>query len=221
MRHFAELQADMEECRQVDEEAGGEGEHASTAVGSFAQDLRAGWWQARSEGPQEGLPVEAAAVAEGDAPPAAGAVATAAAPAAAPAADPIGSGNTRDRVFGLVLPADWQLEAAEPPGLACTLFRFQRHCLAWLKWRESLGRPHSSAIQAADPRSCKAVLPTSNLQWQEMVLPSGLRVWHDPLGGCVQGAPVTPPLPEVPGGLLCDEMGLGELGGRRGRSVAL
>ena len=144
--------------------------------------------------------------------------------------------NLRDQVFGLALPADWQLEAAEPPGLACSLFRYQKRCLSWLKWRESLGvgaggdggtSSTGSAARAAsqdtavdvavdaaaaepDAGSSKAALPTGSPLWQPLVLPSGLWVHHNSMEGCVSLTPVEVPLPEVPGGLLCDEMGLGE-----------
>ena len=152
------------------------------------------------------------------------------------------SDNVRDRVFHTVLPSDWHLEAPEPPGLACTLFRYQRRCLAWLQWRESLSggggvgqadaggsggvklepefaaaAPGGSLSAVPDARSLKAQLPCASLLWQPLVLPSGLRVWENPLQGGVRHEPAVPPPPEVPGGLLSDEMGLGEprAGGRQ------
>lgn len=192
-------------------------------------ELRRGWWQAQPEQQEQG-----AAGAEQVPPP-------------GPAGEDAGghqqqaggsdTSNLRDSVFRLALPEDWQMEAAEPPGLACTLFRYQRRCLAWLRWRESLGggagsgsedgaagegiKPDPEAAGGsadspaagaapADPCSRKSALPTTSLLWQPLTLPSGLRVWHNPLDGGVQLQPVGPPLPEVSGGLLCEEMGLGE-----------
>jgi hypothetical protein len=141
--------------------------------------------------------------------------------------------GTRDRIFGMVAPTDWQLEAAEPPGLACTLYRYQRRCLAWLKWRESLGGGNSlaqergpaeseGAAQAVQPAatagagvkggvcpdsgSFKSKLQSTSLLWQPIVLPSGQTVFRNAADGCLRREAGGPPLPVVPGGLLCDEM---------------
>ena len=205
----------------------GGGEEGQGEEVPFAAELRQHWWQAQPEQQLEAAQGEAAVVGgsgEGPSPPPPGGE---------------GGANLRDRVFRLALPQDWQVEAAEPPGLACTLFRYQRRCLAWLKWRESLGggwggasgsgaaaegvKPDpeagdgrgaaaSPSADAApcDQRSRKAALPGTSLLWQPLLLPSGLRVWANPLEGGVRRRPVGPPLPEVSGGLLCEEMGLGE-----------
>lgn len=209
--------------------ASGAGEQQAGEQLPCGQQLRQGWWHVRPEHEQQ----EQAAGTEQQASP-------------GPAGEDAGvrrrggsgdSSNLRDSVFRLALPEDWQLEAAEPPGLACTLFRYQRRCLAWLLWRESLGdaagsggadeaaaegvKPEpwtassgadgpAAGAAAADANSRKAVLPATSLLWQPLLLPSGLRVWHNPLEGAVRHQPVGPPLPEVSGGLLCEEMGLGE-----------
>lgn len=181
----------------------GHAQRGSTACGPFAAELQAGWWQVQAQTSSRSARADARDASAGSEAGAEG-------------------GNPRDRIFELVLPSDWQLEAPEPPGLSCTLFRYQRRCLAWLKWRESLGSsvPGSTAPvdQAAgvgagmqgDSRSRKLALAQTNLRWQPLSLPSGLRAWCSPGGGCLRPSAVTPPLPEVPGGLLCDEMGLGE-----------
>ncbi|PRW05825.1 E3 ubiquitin- ligase SHPRH [Chlorella sorokiniana] len=195
----------------------------------FVQELRHSWWQAQPQ---------ARAAATGAEQQASPGPAGEGSPGHQQAgSDDTHSNNLRDSVFRLALPEDWQLEAAEPPGLACTLFRYQRRCLAWLRWRESLGGAAGSGIAdeaagesvkpdpeaasgggdspavgaaPADPHSRKSALPTTSLLWQPLVLPSGLRVWHNPLDGGVRCQPVGPPLPEVSGGLLCEEMGLGK-----------
>jgi len=275
--------------QEQDGEAGeGQEEDGSDTDAStpFAAELRVQWWQEQTQAQAQAEGRQAQQQQQGGSPggsgQAAGADGVSAAAAAGEAADQPGSspggggaghaaaaagqpggapGNPRDRIFELVLPSDWQLEAGEPPGLACTLFRYQRRCLSWLKWRESLGGPgssggggagganaeggdkehgsHAAAAAAAkaadhnqpaaaaaappaaapDAHSAKAALPATNLEWQPVVLPSGLRVYYNPVEGCVRRQPVTPPLPEVPGGLLCDEMGLGEWAVRGGRWV--
>jgi hypothetical protein len=182
----------------------------------FLAELREAWWRHQQRKP--GSSQDAAAVVgghdQGD-----------------PDGRPAAPGNMRDRVFALALPTDWQEEAQQPAGLSCSLFRYQRHCLAWLTWRESLGGQATSVssvpsgqhaarvgedIASAmgsqpcpDVRSAKAQLASRDLRWQHVTLPSGLEVCWDPVGACVRREVATPPLPEVPGGILADEMGLG------------
>lgn len=195
MAHWDELQGELAEAAASEDEGSGQAQHGGIACGPFATQLQAGWWQAHSSSAE-------AAVADGGAGGEEAAV----------------GGNPRDHIFQLVLPSDWRLEAPEPAGLCCTLFRYQRRCLAWLKWRESLGDSAGSAglgVGAAadvvgDPGSRKVALPSTDLSWQPLSLPSGLRGWYDPVRRRLRRAPATPALAEVSGGLLCDEMGLGE-----------
>ena len=108
----------------------------------FAQDLRAGWWpgnaaQQQQQQQQHGSPAAAEqSPGGGGGDDAQSPAALAAAAAAAASEQQQGEGgNLRDRIFALVLPHDWHAEDGEPEGLACTLFRFQRRCLAWMKVR--------------------------------------------------------------------------------------
>lgn len=190
LAHWEDLRVELGEAAASGDEGSGRAQLGSAACGPFAAQLQAGWWQAHS-----------------------GSAAGAAPDGSAGSKAVADEGNPRDSIFELALPSDWRLEAPEPPGLCCTLFRYQRRCLAWLKWRESLGSTGQLGAGfdgTADPGSRKVALPSTNLRWQPLSLPSGLRCWHDPVEGCLRPSPVTPVLPEVPGGLLCDEMGLGE-----------
>lgn len=236
--HWEQLQATSSSSRAAAAAAddGEEGEEASPFA-VFAEQLRQGWWQQQPDGGRkknEGRQSSGAGAGRG-----AGETQSSGGNDARDGdGDSTGSSsNLRDRVFHAVLPHDWQVEAPEPPGLACTLFRYQRRCLAWLKWRESLGlrggsssagdggdsvklETEAAAAAAAaagtlelalpDPDSTKAVLPACSLLWQPLALPSGQRAWHNLLEGGVRLQPVEPPLAEVSGGALCDEMGLGE-----------
>ena len=219
----------VDHWQQLGEALAGSGSEEEEAEDQlpFSRELRHSWWHA-----QPGKQEQAGSAEQPSSPRPAGEDAP-----VHQRASGDDSHNLRDSVFKLALPEDWQLEAAEPPGLACTLFRYQRRCLAWLLWRESLGgaagsgsadkaagegvKPDPEAAGGsadspatgaapADPHSRKSALPTTSLLWQPLILPSGLRVWHSPMDGGVRREPVGPPLPEVSGGLLCEEMGLGE-----------
>ncbi|GAB4816117.1 hypothetical protein N2152v2_003163 [Parachlorella kessleri] len=118
----------------------------------------------------------------------------------------------RDSLFRMVLPSDWQREEGEPPGLRCTLYRYQRRALSWMLWRESFSRgpgaaPGGHPLAEGDPDSVKSRRPRVSLAWQKV---PGQAVWWNPLERRLSRAPLPPPFPEVAGGLLCDEMGLGK-----------
>ncbi len=77
-------------------------------------------------------------------------------------------------------------------------------------WRESFSGLGASAGAEGDPDSAKHRLPATSLAWRRLALRGGSVVYWNPLEARLSLAPQLPPFPEVPGGLLCDEMGLGE-----------
>ncbi|KAF5839335.1 SNF2 family N-terminal domain-containing protein [Dunaliella salina] len=139
--------------------------------------------------------------------------------AASAAAATAGGHDVRDEIFEIARPSAWKTEAANPPGLGCSLFRYQRRALAWMLWREQQDDPgeacgpssaHGPHAQAPHEWPADGRL---SLVWREVTLQSGARVWVNQLdGSALKQDPELAglQLPPVRGGMLCDEMGLGK-----------
>ncbi|KAK2077014.1 hypothetical protein QBZ16_005242 [Prototheca wickerhamii] len=122
--------------------------------------------------------------------------------------------NPRARIFDLALPSDWQLEADQPPGLRCHLFRYQRRALSWMLWRESFAAGGAAPAALADADSARSRVDELGRLLDPVRLPGGQLVCYDPTSASVvpEGSSLGSDLvaPQAPGGLLCDEMGLGK-----------
>jgi hypothetical protein len=91
--------------------------------------------------------------------------------------------DVRQSLFDWVNPAAWKLQAAQPPGLQCSMFRYQLRALAWMQWREQhgtepLGSSSSSsssgddaaAAAAAGEAQCILGSQLLNPLWEEVQL---------------------------------------------------
>jgi hypothetical protein len=117
-KRWSAIETLLDYWQQLGEAVAGGGAAAEAQAVPFGEELRRRWWQ-----PQAAQHAEGGREEREEPQAAAGAGAGAAV-----------SANLRDRVFGVALPHDWQLEATEPPGLACTLFSDkEQHKLAKLE----------------------------------------------------------------------------------------
>lgn len=107
----------------------------------------------------------------------------------------------RDKVFEVIKPLDWQTECADPPGLQCSLYGYQRKALAWMKYREHLDS--SEIVDRSSVKSSKYHAIRSI-----PIVSRGGVLYFDYVAGTFSASPVTDDI--SCGGILCDEMGLGK-----------
>jgi SNF2 family DNA or RNA helicase len=105
----------------------------------------------------------------------------------------------RDAIFQIVNPRDWKKECSDPPGIKCSLFRYQKRALSWMLYRET------NEDEYKDDGSLKS---KSYLAPQCIPMKiQGKKAFFNHSQGCFTENPVKQALPA--GGILADEMGLG------------
>lgn len=108
--------------------------------------------------------------------------------------------SLRDNIFHAMRPMDWTKETPDPPGMKCSLFKYQRRALSWMIWRENAG------VQEGDPGSIKT---NSYISIDDIPLQLESKTMYFNLNmGCFREEPALQRQPQ--GGILADEMGLGK-----------
>ena len=112
------------------------------------------------------------------------------------------NGSTlRDRVFKVIKPLDWNKEHVDPPGLKCSLYKYQRKALAWMKYREGANLPECVDLSSIKSRNALAIRNVPIILRNRVL-------YFDFFTGTFCEKPMTQKV--VLGGILCDEMGLGK-----------
>jgi hypothetical protein len=87
--------------------------------------------------------------------------------------------DVRQSLFDWVHPAAWKLQAQQPPGLQCSMFRYQLRALAWMKWREQHGTEalgfSSSSSSRGDSGDAAAVGEAQFILGSQLLNP----LWED------------------------------------------